>query len=35
MVQRFAYHHPESLRAAIKKIDGIKKPIVTTLSQSA
>jgi integrase len=35
MVQRYAHHHPESLRAAIKKLDGIKKPIITILSQSA
>ncbi len=34
MVQRYAHHHPESLRAAIGMIDGIKKPIITNLSQS-
>jgi integrase len=34
MVQRYAHHHPESLRAAIEMIDGIKKPIITILSQS-
>ena len=34
MVQRYAHHHPESLRAAIEMIDGIKKPIITNLSQS-
>lgn len=35
MVQRYAHHHPESLRAAIKKIDGIKTPISTILAPSA
>lgn len=35
MVQRYAHHHPESLRAAIKMIDGIKTPISTILAQSA
>ncbi len=35
MVQRYAHHHTESLRAAIEKIDEIKKPIITILSQSA
>jgi site-specific recombinase XerD len=35
MVQRYAHHNPESLRAAIKKLDGIKKPIITILAQSA
>ena len=34
MVQRYAHHHPESLRAAIEMIDGVRKPIITILSQS-
>jgi integrase len=34
MVQRYAHHHPESLRAAIEKINEIEKPIITNLSQS-
>jgi hypothetical protein len=34
MVQRYAHHYPESLRAAIEMIDGVKKPIITILSQS-
>jgi integrase len=34
MVQRYAHHYPESLRSAIEMIDGIKKPIITILSQS-
>ena len=34
MVQRYAHHYPESLRAAIEMIDGVKKTIITILSQS-
>ena len=34
MVQGYAHHYPESLRAAIEMIDGVKKPIITILSQS-
>ena len=34
MVQRYAHHYPESLRAAIEMIDGVNKPIITILSQS-
>jgi len=34
MVQRYAHHNPESLRASIQVMDGIKKPIITNLSQS-
>jgi integrase len=34
MVQRYAHHHTESLRAAIEMVVGIKKPIITNLSQS-
>jgi integrase len=33
MVQRYAHHHPESLRAAIGVLDDIKEPIITNLSQ--
>ncbi len=33
MVQRYAHHYPESLRPAIEVMDGIKKPIITNLSQ--
>jgi integrase len=34
MVQRYAHHYPESLRSAIEMIDGVRKPIITNLSQS-
>lgn len=34
MVQRYAHHHPESLRSAIEVMDSIHKPIITNLSQS-
>ena len=34
MVQRYAHHYPESLRAAIEVMDDITKPFITNLSQS-
>jgi len=34
IVQRYADHYPGSLSAAIEMIDGVKKPIITILSQS-
>ena len=34
MVQRYTHHYPKNLRAAIEMIDGIRKPIITILSQS-
>ncbi|MBW2673254.1 MAG: site-specific integrase [Deltaproteobacteria bacterium] len=34
MVQRYAHHHTESLRAAIEMIDEINKPVITNLSHS-
>lgn len=34
MVQRYAHHHTESLRAAIEMMDDVEKPIITNLSQS-
>ena len=34
IVQRYADHYLESLSASIEMIDGVKKPIITILSQS-
>ena len=33
MVQRYAHHHPESLRSAIEVMDGINGAFITNLSQ--